>query len=66
MATTVSNISKNTTIAVTNDTRPTDLTWAEATFTWDESEPSTWADQRNPVTKDSKNTTITVSNDSKN
>jgi len=61
----VSNESKNS-LSVTNLSKPgVDLTWDEATYTWDDSLPSTWDSQRIAITKTSKNP-LTVSNDSKN
>jgi len=62
---TVVNKSKNN-ATVTNKSRSgTNVTWNEAVYTWNDSKPSTWNNQRTPVSKSSKNST-TVVNQNKN
>ena len=63
---TISNQSKNN-LSITNQSKPSgeSITWDDATFTWDESDPSTWDNVRTPLNKISK-TNITINNVSKN
>ena len=66
MATTVNNISKNTIVTVSNESRSgAEVTWAEATFTWDESYPSTWASVRSIIARETKNATVSMTNEPK-
>jgi len=54
MASSITQKSKNN-VTVTKASRGEDLTWNEATFTWDDAGNSTWASQGRPVTKTNKN-----------
>ena len=63
---TITNLSKNN-LTITNQSKPSgeSLTLEDATFTWDESDPSTWENIRTPLNKVSKNN-LTITNVSKN
>lgn len=64
MPVTPTNASKNN-ATVTNANKTGEaVTWDEATFTWDDSYPSTWDNVRTPIVKTSKNS-ASVSNASK-
>ena len=61
----ISNDSKNQ-LDVTNEEKAgSTITWDQATFTWDESDPSTWGSPRVPIDKEAKNS-LSISNEAKN
>ena len=68
MSVSISNESKNN-LSITNQGKtPTgsEITWDQATFTWDDADGATWDVVGLVVPKESKNTAITLTNESKN
>ena len=63
--TNVINRTKNDTDITNRSRTGTSITWDEATFTWDDSKPSTWNVVKTPINKRSKNSAITVTNRTK-
>ena len=64
MAITITPENKNS-LTITNESKkPTDTTWDEATFTWDDADNATWDLPKLHITKESKNS-ISITNESK-
>lgn len=62
---TITNESKNN-VTITNASKvQNQVTWADTTYSWDASRPSTWDLPRVPLTKLNK-TNVTITNVSKN
>ena len=51
-------------ITITNESKESSLTWAEAVGIWDDAS-GTWASPERPITRESKNA-LTITNESKN
>jgi RNase P/RNase MRP subunit p29 len=64
MSLSISNESKNS-LSITNESKNINLTWDEATFSWDDSSPMTWENQGLRIANESKNS-LTITNESKN
>ncbi len=61
---TINPDTKNSITLTPQDKKP-DLTWDEATYTWDDSNPDTWDSQSIPITKQTKNS-VTITPSTKN
>lgn len=56
---------KNT-LSITNESKKgQDITWADASYSWADSDPSTWGTPRYPLNKESKNS-LSITNENKN